>query len=88
MSSRRVIEVEAALEFGRAAWEADKIEVLKASKTATPFISQKEGELNAARAALAAAQAQALADVVAAQIAAEAEMVVVCAKAEEAVTVV
>ena len=60
MSSKRVAEAEAALESGRAIWEADKIEALKASevlKVVIIVISQKVGVLNADLVALAAAQA-------------------------------
>ena len=80
LSSMRVAEAEASLESGRAAWEAEKIKEIKASKAhnaATTIISHKDGELNAALAALAVAQAQALADVVATRTTVEAEMAAV-----------
>ena len=68
--------------------EADKIEAFKDSKAlkaATTVISKKEWELNATLAALAAAQAQALEDIVASRTAAEFEMAIVRAEVEEAV---
>ena len=68
ISSKRVINGEATLEFEWAVLAIEKVEVFKASKSlkaSVAVISQKEGEINTSRVALAATQAKALADVVA-----------------------
>ena len=60
----------AALEFEWASSAAEKVETFsttKALKATLDTITTNDGELNVARAALTAAQAQALADVVAAR---------------------
>ena len=68
-SSRRLTEVEAALKTEWVALVIKKMELYKSNKAldaATTVISRKEGELNAARAALVAAETKASIDVVAA----------------------
>ena len=80
-SSRRLVEVEAALKSKRAALVIKKVELFKSQKvvaTATALISWKEMELNTARVALAIVDAKALVDVDASRakckVAVEAEM--------------
>ena len=88
--STKFVEAEATLESERATLVAEKVEVFKASKAlkaALATISQKEGKLNAAWEALAAAQAKALANNVAARVASNAKVVTAHIEAEEEVAV-
>ena len=75
------------LESERTARETERIkavQVTKYLKAAMATISKQDRELNTTWTALAAAQAQALADIVAARMNAEVEVAVVRAEAEEA----
>ena len=88
VSSRKVTEAKVALESELAKLVTEKAEVFKASKalnSAMAIIHQKEGELNATRTTLAAAQTVALADVVASQAAIDAEVAAVRVATDEEV---
>ena len=78
------------LESERATLAVEKVEAFKASKALKAMlatISQKNGELNVARAALAATQVKALVDVVTARAAGDAEVAAARVKAKEEVAV-